>query len=263
MKRERHGVFETNSSSSHSISIDENTIMLDTYLIPDEEGNLYIAGESFGWEWAKYNDARTKAQYCFADSYGNESRMDMLKEVLMEQTQAKEIVLPTEAEDNWSVPGGASVDHESSGTSGEAFASKETLRNFIFNMNSVLFTGNDNSSAPINFYVADPVKMKFKLVAEGYEQMPVYSNKIMDEDWEGNIDSNLSGYLGHIVDEKLGSLGVSGSDTWSYDKQMTPAEDMKSINIKCELSEFYKRNKNSNTPKKDVEFEIKVDIIEQ
>ncbi|MDG1950397.1 MAG: hypothetical protein P8J32_06325, partial [bacterium] len=143
------------------------------------------------------------------------------------------------------------------------FASKETLRNFIFNMNSVLFTGNDNSSAPINFYVADPVKMKFKLVAEGYEQMPVYSNKIMDEDWEGNIDSNLSGYLGHIVDEKLGSLGVSGSDTWSYDKQMTPAEDMKSINIKCELSEFYKRNKNSNTPKKDVEFEIKVDIIEQ
>jgi len=77
--------------------------------------------------------------------------MNMLKELLVEQTQAKEIVFPGESEDRWNGPGGASVDHESSGTSSEAFASKDSLRAFIFNMNSILYTGNDNGSARLIF----------------------------------------------------------------------------------------------------------------
>lgn len=260
MTTERHGVFETNSSSSHSISIDENTMMLDTSLIPNEDGQLIIAGESFGWEWAKYNDARTKAQYCFADSHGNESRMNMLKELLMEQTQAKEIVFPGESEDRWNGPGGASVDHESSGTSSEAFASKDSLRAFIFNMNSILYTGNDNGSAPLNFYVADPVTMKYKLVVVGHEDLPIYSSKIMDEDWEGNVDSNLSGYLGHIVDAELHKQGVKGDDTWHYSNEMVVANDMSSITISCKMSDFYKKHSDYETT---VSFELKAEIIEQ
>lgn len=259
MKIERHKVFETNSSSSHSISIDSTTMMLDTSLTPDSDGQLTIAGESFGWEWARYNDAKTKAQYCFADSYGNESRMDMLKEVLMEQTQAKEIIFPTEAHNEWGGPGGASVDHESAGTSSEAFESKETLRDFIFNMNSILFTGNDNGSAPINFYVGDPAKMKFKLVAEGYEDMPVYSDVLINEEW-GGIDNNLNGYLGHIVNAELHKKGVEGNDVWHYSTFMKASEDNKVINISCEMNGFYRKRGESLD---DIKLEIKVNIIEQ
>jgi hypothetical protein len=58
----RHGVFETNSSSSHSISISHDVRKYQT-LFPDEDGAYIFDGGEFGWGYDSYTDADTKANY--------------------------------------------------------------------------------------------------------------------------------------------------------------------------------------------------------
>ena len=63
MKRQiRYGVYETNSSSCHSLSISKKGIT--EYLHVDEDENKVIVnfGE-FGWGYETYNDAETKLSY--------------------------------------------------------------------------------------------------------------------------------------------------------------------------------------------------------
>lgn len=133
----RHGVFETNSSSSHSISISLDSDCLMYTMIPDEDGNIVLGGGDFGWEIESYNDAWTKANYCAVDNRNNDDKLEMLKEVVKEQTGAKDVLITFDDTDY-------GIDHNSIQTSYDAFASKEILRQFIFNKNSILYTDNDN-----------------------------------------------------------------------------------------------------------------------
>lgn len=143
----RKEIFETNSSSTHSISICEdikNYVM--DYIEPDGDGNIILTGGSFGWAWEKFDDAKTKANYCAQaisemEKYPKEALM--LAEVISEQTGANEIIFDF---------GYGYVDHQSEGVAFEAFSSKETLRNFIFNKNSILWTGNDNDDTPPGWF---------------------------------------------------------------------------------------------------------------
>ncbi len=141
-KQVRQNVFETNSSSSHSISIEPSSDGLYDTIIPDEEGNIVLTGGEFGWGIDEYNDAITKANYCAVDQLNNEDRIDMLKEVIKEQTGCNDVII--DISDSWRDPNYSYIDHESVGTSLEAFESKETLRDFIFSKNSVLYIDNDN-----------------------------------------------------------------------------------------------------------------------
>jgi len=53
----RQSVFETNSSSAHSISLGKDTgkqFLLDT-LYPDQNGTITLTGGEFGWDWFKEN----------------------------------------------------------------------------------------------------------------------------------------------------------------------------------------------------------------
>lgn len=133
MKTTRHKSFETNSSSTHSISIDENTKLFDSFT-PDKDGNIVLEGGEFGWEFDSYRDSYTKANYCALDVDGNDEWMFMLKEVIMEHTGAKDALFKLNGY----------IDHQSRGTSHKAFESKEKLKAFIFGRNSELHTGNDN-----------------------------------------------------------------------------------------------------------------------
>lgn len=157
MKKIRSKIFETNSSSSHSISIVECDEEFYDTIYPDEKGIIFLGGEEFDWEWERYTDALTKATYCAQDCWHDPDKRDMLIEVLQEQTGA----ITIEFDDS------GYIDHQSSGTSHDAFISKQSLKDFIFNPKSILFTGNDNSDAPSNFY--DPVDAVYdkKLVIEG------------------------------------------------------------------------------------------------
>jgi hypothetical protein len=86
----RKHTFESNSSSSHTIFISEEVLLLDTSLLPNEDGDLILDGGEFGWEWERYNDAWTKANYAAISSSGVDR--NMLEEVLKEQTGAKKII---------------------------------------------------------------------------------------------------------------------------------------------------------------------------
>ena len=68
MKQIRKSLFETNSSSTHSISIanpfDKECFAndLNTFVNPDDN-YLHVEFGEFGWGYEKYNDCYTKLQY--------------------------------------------------------------------------------------------------------------------------------------------------------------------------------------------------------
>lgn len=141
MRVERKGVFETNSSSMHSISISDDVEYYET-IYPDENGIIILIGGEFGWEIEKYNDAWTKANYAAVDVNGNKEKTSMLKKVIREHTGAKEVKISLSC--NWKNPEMCYIDHQSVGTSEDAFFSEDTLKNWIFNPKSWLKTDNDN-----------------------------------------------------------------------------------------------------------------------
>jgi len=140
----RNNVFETNSSSSHSISISTDTTgILDT-IECDDNGVITITGLGFGREWEAYNDPLTKASYCVSDCQGEQSKLDMLRKVIQDHTGASEVKFVIN-QDSY-------IDHESVRNSFEGFEDEETLKNLIFNSESYIFTGSDETSPPPNFY---------------------------------------------------------------------------------------------------------------
>lgn len=186
----RKGVFETNSSSSHSISIADDTkqFVMDT-IYPDQFGVVNIHGDEFGWEWFKHNDAQTKAGYAAQQFAYIQSSLDILAEVIKEQTGADDVKFYLEH---------GYIDHESYGI---VPSDKESLKNFIFNKNSWLFGGNDNSTPDPTFYdvpefrdgrVVVPV-YKYELSVEGYNKTTKFKEKPGKEEIEDGLYSLLQG----------------------------------------------------------------------
>jgi len=154
MENIRHSVFETNSSSTHSISISsESNGIYET--IEPVDGVITLIGGEFGWAWDQYNSAMVKANYAAIYAMSN-GLTEMLTDILKEHTGAKEVVLSFSNDydsDHYSY-----IDHQSHDCCGAAFLSKESLKDFIFNPKSWLFTGNDNEEAHPNFYDVDSDK---------------------------------------------------------------------------------------------------------
>lgn len=171
----RQSVFETNSSSAHSISLGKDTgkqFLLDT-LYPDQNETITLTGGKFGWEWFKENDAFEKANYAAVASMNNESFRETLIQVIKDQTGCEEIVFDFSGEydaSNWSY-----IDHESTAVCPSDY---EGLKDFIFNKNSWLFGGNDNSTADPTFYHVPEYKdgkmiqptYKWELVIDGFKK---------------------------------------------------------------------------------------------
>lgn len=152
----RHGVFETNSSSTHSVCIATGKIGP-----PSLKGQvLEIGPGEFGWEVEDHYDFYTKASYLYTWCY-NQSRtyddsdveleltgerkekLDMLTEVLKEYTGCSE-VLYTKSLGYYSR---GYIDHQSDSCdcpSIEVFTTKDSLVNFLFNNSSFIHTDNDN-----------------------------------------------------------------------------------------------------------------------
>lgn len=199
----RKGVFETNSSSSHSVSIADETkqFVMDT-IYPDQFGVVTINGDKFGWEWFKHNDALTKASYAAQQFSGDEDKLEKLAEVIKEQTGADEVKFE-DLDLGY-------VDHDSYGI---VPTDKYSLRNFIFNKNSWLFGGNDNSSPDPTFYdvpefrdgkIVKPI-YKYELSVEGYNKTTKFKDNPTEEDIQDGLYALLQNvYLyenGHFDDD--------------------------------------------------------------
>jgi len=168
----RRGVFETNSSSSHSITIDRDKDNLTdfpkgqfirnypTLKVPGVSGVsgvLEMRGGEFGWGVEDFNDFETKFQYLVTHIFRNctsesevLSRMEDSEQFLMLKTVIKktcdlEITPPEPSAYGKTYVGPVGyIDHQSVGTAFQVFISKEILKNYLFNKDSILFIDNDN-----------------------------------------------------------------------------------------------------------------------
>lgn len=177
MKRQiRQSVFETNSSSTHTISIsmsDEYKSVLEKM---SGEGIAFTSGQ-FGWEYDIYGDTWDKASYlwtgiiksyCFTKEQVEKIK-DNIKTVL-----GRYGIVPTfepYKENSYEENDGtvthyltfesfAYVDHSEGlwewldslfPNDGEDI-DEELFLEYLFNPNSCVFTGNDNSSAPDEYF---------------------------------------------------------------------------------------------------------------
>jgi len=164
----RSGMFETNSSSMHVISVDGKPTY-DQMIKPNRNGKIILRGGWFCREWRVYRSARSKAAYCLTFAYRvrdigvpswindrlwkletpeealDKSRylIDMLKRVIENHT-GHEVVFVWDIE-NWI------IDHQSFHIARKVFSDEETLKAFIFSSRSVLVTGDDNEDVPRRF----------------------------------------------------------------------------------------------------------------
>ena len=146
MKTIRQSVFETNSSSSHSLSICHNTTGMYDTIPPDENGVISLTGGEFGWGYEKYNDPYDKACYIavglMASEMMNAPEYDRFISLMKEHTGAKEIIFNFST--NWKDDNNSYIDHQSSYAFREAFDSDQDLKDFLFNRGSQLIIDNDN-----------------------------------------------------------------------------------------------------------------------
>lgn len=184
--------FETNSSSAHSVSIGEdNKEFVRDMIYPDEEGNIYLNGGEYGWEWFKTNNALEKANYVAQSSTESHS---LLIDIIKNQTGCNEVFINT-------VDG--YVDHQSCDIA--PTESNEILR-FIFDKNSWLFGGNDNGSAVPGFYDVEEYKQNgviihpkynYELKIEGYNQsfkFKTYPTTVDLKDLLNGVDIRYNGW---------------------------------------------------------------------
>lgn len=163
MKKIRNSIFETNSSSSHSITIDNTNNLIDLSLVNDS-GVIVIQSRYFGWEWESYNDAYTKAQYLIADG-----KLDLVLQAIRKRTLCTVAIELESPEDDIICYKNFGIDHQSIGTTSE-LDTLEKVDNFIFNKNCYLRTGNDNEDSPPNFYDTNPNK-KYRLQIKEYPKI--------------------------------------------------------------------------------------------
>ncbi len=165
LKVVRNNVFETNSSSCHSLSITSDNNLSDIPT-PSQNGNIDIWSQTFGWEVDSYNDFGTKASYIAIycrDWSGNKSEehFKIFEDCIKEVTQCKNVTYgdgmleyetKTYTNSNneeviykdygWD----ASIDHQSveSEDLHHLFENTDELKRFLFSRNSILETDNDN-----------------------------------------------------------------------------------------------------------------------
>ena len=204
----RRGVFETNSSSSHSVSVaeEDKEFVLDT-LYPDQNGIVRVYGGEYGWEWFKHNDAETKANYAAQSFASDNNQLEVLKEVIMEQTGAEDVQF-IGLQDGY-------IDHDSYGI---VPTTKHELRSFVFNKNSWLFGGNDNSAPSPEFYHVPEYRdgkmihpeFKFELSVENFSETAKFLTKPTDEELSEAIHS----LLGSAMITEEGYVNTDTSIMW-------------------------------------------------
>jgi hypothetical protein len=141
MKTVRHNTFETNSSSSHSLTISGKVIRPSKL----KDTNTYtIYGGEYGWGYETYSDPVSKISYTAVEalSTNNETLKDWLEEIIKEMYKVDDVVY--EFSTDYNGPNHSYIDHQSYGTVADSVSSKDDLEHFLFGDNSVLTIDNDN-----------------------------------------------------------------------------------------------------------------------
>lgn len=100
MKKVRNQVFETNSSSTHSISFTTRDYLEENKMIIDDDGYIHAEFGEYGWEIESYYDQESKLSYLltmtaqvngmYPDCYNHNEQLEMIDK-FMETDDFKEI----------------------------------------------------------------------------------------------------------------------------------------------------------------------------
>lgn len=147
----RHNVFETNSSSSHSLTMSEGDVVALPFskdILRD--GTLSLSIGEYGWEWFRYYTTEGKAAYLLTqvvtDTEGRSTselreayaEIDMLCKVIKDHTGVDVRILESNGY----------IDHDSEGVGRELFRDENKLKHFLFSDTSFIETSNDNDQPP-------------------------------------------------------------------------------------------------------------------
>lgn len=152
MKQIRHKVFETNSSSSHSLVMESKQVI--PALLSKEqlrEGVVSVGVDDYGWEYRRLYKPLSKASYLLTAL--TESIKEDTASVCDDHPQAQMLV--DAFANRYGVKlefanSSGYIDHQSTerGVGLELFASQEKLESFLFDESQYIQLGNDNSPAP-------------------------------------------------------------------------------------------------------------------
>lgn len=151
----RGNVFETNSSSSHSLTV-MGSEQEDFGFERDELRNGVIDlawSDDFGWRWEKLDSTHAKIAYLLIqtdpETFGDDVKYgDNIVSSLVEKNEkARWLVnLIEEATGctlNWEYQGQC-IDHQSHGIADDMFFADDYAKSFLFCKDSYIQTGNDN-----------------------------------------------------------------------------------------------------------------------
>lgn len=142
----RNSVFETNSSSCHSISIGKSDVY--DSVTPNHNGIIELFPMEFGWEQEHYSDPYTKMSYLWIYikdwcKHDEQEFMDTFQRVVCSHTGANSVIMLESSSTFY--PWGY-IDHQSVEDQNYhyLFQDDNLLKQFLFDSNSWLETDNDN-----------------------------------------------------------------------------------------------------------------------
>ena len=155
----RLNVFETNSSSSHSLTLTQGDLAPSPFDADSlRRGIVEVGMSEYGWEWKRYYTTRNKLSYLLTqvmsrqDSVpegANEEVTRALCEKHPELAMLVRVVKDHTGCDLQFIAGSSGyIDHDSEGEGMELFRSEEKLKQFLFSTSSYIQTGNDNDAPP-------------------------------------------------------------------------------------------------------------------
>jgi hypothetical protein len=233
----RKSVFETNSSSSHSLTLSKGDLVAQPFPLELlRAGVVEIAVGEYGWEYYRYYT--TKGKLCYLLTHitsgeipsggphklmgslcENNDRVNMLCRVVKEHTGCDVLIMPSSGY----------IDHQSVGVGMDLFSSDDTLRDFLFDAAAYIETGNDNSSAPWiietdkgpeNYFLKN-----IRLVPSTF--VPVTLNKLdsfADQEYATKSGAALTKNINNSSYEEMIEHGIVISSHWKCEGFSNPFE---------------------------------------
>jgi hypothetical protein len=147
MKTIRHNTYETNSSSTHSITIDTKNYK--NVQIPK---TITIPLGTFGWEYAKFNDFLTKASYFWTLALYNEDVNARMIRLAADHGLDLQFI---QSNDEFYAVDHGSEHYDNWVKKNPELLTDEGLWNFLINESCWIVLGNDNSYDPPNWRITE------------------------------------------------------------------------------------------------------------
>lgn len=184
MKVTRSNVFETNSSSSHSLSISEDEIVEPPFSKATlRKGVVSIKLAEYGWEWRRMFKTESKLSYLLtqilqgvempSDSDEDADWLDQLEFSVPQVATLRRIVSEVTGCTLKLLPSSGYIDHDSDGLGLDLFKDEDKLKAWLFNQKSWVQTGNDNDSPQVKIRTdlggaVEPFASNYSAVPDGF-----------------------------------------------------------------------------------------------